>query len=130
MVEMVLDHMLAATRNEDELLNTGFAGFFDCILNHGLVHHRQHFLRDSLGGRKEAGSHARNGKNSFADRLCDRHVDAFQKGLFHDMGPLLMSSFPGLVDQASGEGEMKQPRSFLVAWMIGAVFLAVALIVV
>ena len=96
MVEMVGDDVLAAAGDEDELLDAGFARFFDRILDHRLVHHRQHFLGDGLGGGQEAGSHAGDGKNGFADGLCDRHVDAFRKGLFHGTGPLLMSSFPGL----------------------------------
>ncbi len=102
MVEMILDHLLAAPGDEHELLDAGFAGLFDRVLDHRLVHDRQHFLGHRLGGRKEARPHAGDGKNGFANRLCDRHVDAFRNILFHGMGLRLMSSFPRIAGKSGG----------------------------
>src|SRR5690349_14537124 len=74
MVEMVGNDMLAAAGDEDELLDSGLARLLDGILDHRLVHDRQHLLGDGLGGRQEAGPHAGNGENSLADGSGSGHV--------------------------------------------------------
>ena len=68
-IEMVLDDVLAAAGDKDELLDPGFHRLLDRILDDGLVHDRQHFLRDGLGGGQEARSHAGDGQDGFADRF-------------------------------------------------------------
>ena len=64
---MVFDDVLAAAGDEDELLDPGFPGLLDRVLDDRLVDHRQHLLGHGLGGGQEAGAHAGDGKNGFAD---------------------------------------------------------------
>ena len=52
-VEMVLDGVLAPSRDNDDVLDPRGHALFDDILNQGLVHKGQHFLWLRLGGRKE-----------------------------------------------------------------------------
>ena len=61
--------MLAAAGDEDELLDSGFARFFDAVLDHRFVNHGQHFFRNGLGCGEEARAHACHGKNGFTDLL-------------------------------------------------------------
>ena len=44
-------------------------GLVHHVLHHGPVHHAQHFLRHRLGGGKETGAEAGNGKDCFANAL-------------------------------------------------------------
>ena len=53
-VEMILDGLLAAAGDHDDLVAAGGQGFFDAVLNDGLVHQRQHFLGLRFGGGQEA----------------------------------------------------------------------------
>jgi hypothetical protein len=66
-VEVVLDGVLAAARDDDDALDAGVAGFLDDVLDEGPVHERQHFLRLGLGGRQEAGAEAGCGKDGDAN---------------------------------------------------------------
>jgi hypothetical protein len=63
LVEMVLDDALVTAGDEDEVLDAGLAGLIDRVLDQRAVDDRQHFLRHGLGGRKEAGTKARNRKH-------------------------------------------------------------------
>jgi hypothetical protein len=69
LVEMVLDRAFVAPRHEDEVLDAGRARLVDHVLDDRPVDHRQHLLRDRLGGRQEPGAETGDGKHGFADRL-------------------------------------------------------------
>ena len=66
-VKMVLDRLLAAPGDDDDLITSGHHGFFDAVLNDGLVDERKHFFWLGLGGRKESRAETGGRKNSFAD---------------------------------------------------------------
>ena len=66
-VEVVLDGVLAAARDDDDALDAGVAGFLDDVLDERPVHERQHFLRLGLGGRQEAGAEAGRGEDGDAN---------------------------------------------------------------
>lgn len=53
---MVLDHGLAAPRDEDEVLDAGRARLVHDVLDHRAVHHGEHFFRHGLGGWQKAGA--------------------------------------------------------------------------
>ena len=67
MVEMVLDHMLATAGDENELLNAGLSRLLDGILDDRFVDDREHLFGHRLGRRQDAGAHAGDGQNGFAD---------------------------------------------------------------
>ena len=64
---MVLDDVLAAAGDEDELLDARFHRLFDRVLDDGLVHDGQHFLRHRLGCGQETRAHAGDRQDGFAD---------------------------------------------------------------
>ena len=66
-VEMILDDALVAAGHEDELLDAGFPGLVDHVLDDGLVHDRQHLLGERLGGWQEPRSKPRNRENRLSD---------------------------------------------------------------
>ena len=66
-VEMILDHALVAAGDEDEMLDAGFLGLIDHVLDQRLVDDGQHLLRHGLGGGQDAGAEAGDGKDGFAD---------------------------------------------------------------
>ena len=66
-VEVILDGVLAAAGDEDDVVDAGRDRFFDAVLDDRLVDERQHFLRLRLGGGKEAGAEAGGGEDGFAD---------------------------------------------------------------
>src|ERR1035437_4890370 len=66
-VEVVLDRPLLATGDDDDLLDSGIDRFFDRVLDYRFVDERQHLLWLGLGGRKEAGSPTRCGKDDFSN---------------------------------------------------------------
>jgi hypothetical protein len=66
-VEMVLDDGLVAAGDEDEMLDAGLARFVDHMLDQRPLDHRQHLLRDGLGGRQEPGAEPRDRENGFAN---------------------------------------------------------------
>ena len=68
-VEVILDHALVAAGDKDEVLDAGFAGFVDDVLDERPVDHRQHFLRHGFGRRQEAGSEPGDGKHGFANKF-------------------------------------------------------------
>ena len=64
---MVFDGLLAAAGDDEDLIAAGGHGFFDAVLNDGLVDDGQHFLGLGFGGGQEAGAEAGGGENGFAD---------------------------------------------------------------
>jgi len=106
-VEMILDGALSPAGDKHEMLYPGLDRFIDGILNDRLVHDGQHFLRDDLGGRKEAGAEAgyrENGFSDFPDRrgiheidmLLARHVDNARRWVrFRISRPLRQDEAPG-----------------------------------
>jgi len=62
---MVLDGSLAATGDEQDLLDACGNGLFHDILHQRLVDQRQHLLGRRLGGRQETCPHTGNRKNGF-----------------------------------------------------------------
>ena len=51
---MVLDHRLAASGHEDEMLDASLARLVDHMLHDRTIDHGQHFLRHGLGGWQKA----------------------------------------------------------------------------
>ena len=68
-VEMVLDRVLAAARDQDDVVDAGGDGLFDAVLNDGLVDERQHLLGLRLGGREKARAESGGGEDRLANRL-------------------------------------------------------------
>ena len=66
-VEVILDRVLAAAGDEDDVVDAGRDRFLDAVLNDRLVDERQHFLGLRLGGRKKAGAEAGGGEDGFAN---------------------------------------------------------------
>ena len=64
---MVFNGALAAAGHKDHVANTSLIGFFDGVLDQGLVHHGQHLFGRGFGGRQKAGAQTRNGKHGFAN---------------------------------------------------------------
>ncbi len=97
-VEMILDHALVAAGNEDEMLDAGFLGLVDHILDQRLVDDGQHFLRHCLGRGQYTGAEASDGKDGFADfhgratALCETlgnnaFVTGLEPGTKADLAP-------------------------------------------
>ena len=70
-VEMILDDVLVAPGDEDEMLDAGLARLVDHVLDDRPVDHRQHLLGHGLGGRQEAGSQPGDREYRFANRFHD-----------------------------------------------------------
>ena len=66
-VEVILDRVLAAAGDEDDVVDAGRDRFLDAVLDDRLVDERQHFLRLRLGRGKEARAEAGGGEDGFAD---------------------------------------------------------------
>ncbi len=66
-VEMVLDGVLAPAGHDDDAFQPRRAGLLDDVLDQRTVNQGQHFLGLRLGGRQEARSQSRGGKNGNAD---------------------------------------------------------------
>ena len=64
---MVLDRALAATGDENHLLDLRLTRLVHGILDQRTIDHRQHLFGDRLGRRKEAGAEPRHRENSLAD---------------------------------------------------------------
>src|SRR5690606_15756687 len=75
LVEMVFDRALVAAGDENHLGNACGHRFFHRILDQGLVHDGQHFLRLRLGGRKKSAAKAGYREHGFSDSCC--HVVSF-----------------------------------------------------
>src|SRR3569833_849228 len=68
-VEVVFHGAFAATGNDDDVLDSGSDGFFNAVLNDGLVDERQHLFGDYLGGGQETSSETTCGEDNFANFL-------------------------------------------------------------
>ena len=66
-VEVILDRVLAAAGDEDDVVDAGRDRLLDAVLDDRLVDERQHLLRLRLGGGQEAGAEAGGGEHGFAD---------------------------------------------------------------
>ncbi len=66
-VEVVLDRVLAAAGDEDDVVHARGDRLFDAVLDDRLVHQHQHLFRLRLGGGQEAGAEAGGGEDGFAD---------------------------------------------------------------
>ena len=66
-VEIILDDVLVAAGDEDEVLDAGFARLVDHILDHRLVDDGQHLLRDRLGGRQKTRAETGHRDDGFSD---------------------------------------------------------------
>ena len=66
-VEVILDRVLAAAGDEDDVVDAGRDRFFDAVLDDRLVDERQHLFRLRFGGREEARAEAGGGEDGFAD---------------------------------------------------------------
>ena len=71
-VEVILDRVLAAAGDEDDVVDAGGDRFLDAVLDDRLVDERQHLLRLRLGGRQEPGAEAGGGEDGFADDWSPR----------------------------------------------------------
>ena len=69
---MILQRALAASGDEDDLLDPRLQCLFDGVLDEGLVDDGQHLLWHSLGSRQEAGAQTRDREDGFTQRF-DRH---------------------------------------------------------
>ena len=90
-VEVILDRVLAAAGDQDDVVDAGGDRFFDAVLDDRLVDERQHLLRLRLGGRQEPGAEAGGGEDGLANALplsgvvCPRHLRAsYQSGASSD----------------------------------------------
>ena len=66
-VEVVLDRVLAAAGDEDDVVDARGDRLFDAVLDDRLVDERQHFLRLGLGRGEEPGAEAGGRKHGFAN---------------------------------------------------------------
>ena len=66
---MVFDRVLAATGDDDDVLNSGGDALLDDVLHQGLVHHGQHFLGLRLGGGEKSSAKPGRRQNRFANTL-------------------------------------------------------------
>jgi hypothetical protein len=69
MVKVILDDVLAAPGDENELFDARLFCFLNRILNDRLVDDGKHLLGHRLGGWKKARSHAGDRKNRFSHRF-------------------------------------------------------------
>ena len=67
-VEVILDGVLAAAGDEDDVVDAGRDRLLDAVLDDRLVDERQHFLRLRLGGGQEAGAEAGGGKDGLSNQ--------------------------------------------------------------
>src|SRR3546814_804414 len=87
---MVLVRALAASGDENHLLDPGLARFVDRILDKRLVDDRQHLLGEGLGGGEEAGAEARDGEDGLADGF---HSFSGQLGLLRRQVEAIVLAF-------------------------------------
>jgi hypothetical protein len=73
-VEVVLDRVLSAPGDEDDVVDARRHRFFHAVLDDRLVDERQHFLRLRLGGGQEPGTQARRREDRFTNRFAHRSL--------------------------------------------------------
>ncbi len=66
-IEVIFDGLLAAAGDDEDLIAAGGHGFFDAVLDDGLIDQRKHFLGLSFSCGQEAGAEACGGEYGFAD---------------------------------------------------------------
>src|SRR5665213_1893498 len=66
LIEMIFDRPFVAARNENHIPDACHCGFFNGILDEGLINDRHHFLRTCLGRRQKSSSQAGNGEYSLS----------------------------------------------------------------
>ena len=66
-IKIVLHRRLAATCDQDEMLDPGGAGLGDHVMDQGAIDHRKHFLRHRLGRGEHAGAQTGNGEDGLAN---------------------------------------------------------------
>ncbi len=66
-VKIVLNGGLAAVGDDQDLLDAGGDGLLHNVLEYGLVHQRQHLLRDALGVGQQTSAETRRGNDCFAN---------------------------------------------------------------
>ena len=72
-VEVILDRVLAAAGDQDDVVDARGDRLFDAVLDDRLVDERQHLLRLRLGRRQEPGAEARGRKHGLANDLFTIH---------------------------------------------------------
>ncbi|MNC89263.1 hypothetical protein D3C83_51710 [compost metagenome] len=65
---MILDGVLAAAGDDDDVVDAGGDRLFDAVLDDRLVDEDQHFLGLGFRGREEAGAEPRRGKDGLPNR--------------------------------------------------------------
>ncbi len=66
-VEVIFDGLLAASRDDDDLVAAGRHRLFDAVLNDGLVDERQHLFRLCFRGGQKASAQAGGWENGFTN---------------------------------------------------------------
>ena len=66
-VEVILDRVLSAPRDDDDVVDARLNGLFDAVLDDRLVDEDQHLLRLRLGRREKARAKPRRRKDGLAD---------------------------------------------------------------
>jgi hypothetical protein len=69
---VILDRVLPAAGDDDDVGEAGRHRLLDHVLDDRLVHERQHLFRLRLGGGKEARAEARGGEDGLADASHER----------------------------------------------------------
>ena len=67
-VEVILDRVLAAAGDDDDVRDAGVERFLDAVLNGRLVDERQHLLGLRLGGWEKTGAEAGGGEDGLTNR--------------------------------------------------------------
>ena len=70
---MILDGVLAAAGDQDDVWDAGLDRFFDAVLNGRFVDQRQHFLGLRLGGRQKPRAQAGGGEDDLTDSRAHTH---------------------------------------------------------
>ena len=66
-IEMVFDRLFAAAGDDEDLVAARSHGFFDSVLDDGLIDQREHFLGLGFGCGQKAGAEAGGGEYGFAN---------------------------------------------------------------
>ncbi len=72
-VEVVFNRGLAASGDDDDVVDARIERFLDAVLDERLVDQREGLFRLSFGGRKEASTHTGGGKDGFAYLALHRY---------------------------------------------------------
>ena len=89
-VEVVLEGPLAATGDEQDVLEPGGNRLLDDVLDGGLVDDREHLLRRRLRCRQEPRAESSSGDHRLADRRLAAHAPTLDDRVRHD-GPVTIA---------------------------------------